>query len=339
MANSALATYRNLTVNHSGKRRLKITKITVHEMAAVWSGKQCADYFVSCGQNGRQASSNYCIGNGGDIAVSVNEDNRAWTSSNEPNDQAAVTIEVSNSSMGGDWPVSPAAYNALVKLCADICKRHGIDPHYNGSPSGTLTMHKMFAATACPGPYLEHKIVSGQLERDIKAAMGKTPANPVVSDQLYRVRKSWKDAKSQIGAYKSLANAKSVCGKGYSVFDKNGKAVYTASSAQKKWTQDCVLHVGDKVISVSCGCKPVSGTNSAVSGDLINMPELGGMVPLSDIGESPDSKDGNPNDDYAANTNFRGALLQCTVTGIISNDLVRLDRGYAVKAGPLMAMR
>ena len=51
-----------------------------------------------------------------------------------------------------------------------------------------------------------------------------TPAKP----NLYRVRKSWKDAKSQIGAYSSLANAKKVCKKGYTVYDKNGKAVYKA---------------------------------------------------------------------------------------------------------------
>lgn len=44
---------------------------------------------------------------------------------------------------------------------------------------------------------------------------------------LYRVRKTWEDTKSQIGAYSSLENAKKACKEGYSVFDENGKAVYT----------------------------------------------------------------------------------------------------------------
>lgn len=44
--------------------------------------------------------------------------------------------------------------------------------------------------------------------------------------QLYRVRKSWSDAKSQIGAFASLENAKKACKSGYSVFDNNGNAVY-----------------------------------------------------------------------------------------------------------------
>lgn len=44
---------------------------------------------------------------------------------------------------------------------------------------------------------------------------------------IYRVRKTWEDAKSQIGAYKSLDNAKAACKDGYSVFDENGNCVYT----------------------------------------------------------------------------------------------------------------
>ena len=46
---------------------------------------------------------------------------------------------------------------------------------------------------------------------------------------LYRVRKTWADAKSQIGAYYEIANAKEACdkaGKDYYVFDEAGKVVY-----------------------------------------------------------------------------------------------------------------
>lgn len=49
-------------------------------------------------------------------------------------------------------------------------------------------------------------------------------AKPV---QMYRVRKSWADAKSQIGAFKSLDRAIAVCEVGYSVFDSEGNVVYT----------------------------------------------------------------------------------------------------------------
>lgn len=47
---------------------------------------------------------------------------------------------------------------------------------------------------------------------------------------LYRIRKTWDDAKSQIGAYSNLENAKKACKEGYSVFDENGKSVYTVEA-------------------------------------------------------------------------------------------------------------
>lgn len=51
-----------------------------------------------------------------------------------------------------------------------------------------------------------------------------TPTEPV---KYYRVRKSWDDSKSQIGAYKVLDNAKKNCPEGYTVYDWNGNEVYS----------------------------------------------------------------------------------------------------------------
>lgn len=53
------------------------------------------------------------------------------------------------------------------------------------------------------------------------------PVEKEEPDKLYRVRKSWKDSKSQIGAYAYLDNAKIACPAGYSVYDWTGKSVYT----------------------------------------------------------------------------------------------------------------
>ena len=54
--------------------------------------------------------------------------------------------------------------------------------------------------------------------------------NPTIK-QLYRVRKSWSNTKSQIGAFSSLENAKKACKPGYSVFDSNGNVVYPAKKS------------------------------------------------------------------------------------------------------------
>ena len=55
---------------------------------------------------------------------------------------------------------------------------------------------------------------------------------------LYRVRKSWSDAASQKGAFCDLSNAKACADKnpGYSVFDENGKVVYSTSTAFQPYT-------------------------------------------------------------------------------------------------------
>lgn len=57
-----------------------------------------------------------------------------------------------------------------------------------------------------------------------------TSTTTTTTQQLYRVRKSWNDAKSQVGAFGSLDNAKDACqkaGQGYNVYDWNGKVVYS----------------------------------------------------------------------------------------------------------------
>jgi N-acetylmuramoyl-L-alanine amidase len=50
------------------------------------------------------------------------------------------------------------------------------------------------------------------------------PAQP--TKNLYRVRKSWNDARSQIGAFVNLENAQKACPIGYVVYDAVGKPVY-----------------------------------------------------------------------------------------------------------------
>jgi hypothetical protein len=151
MSNSPLVSYTLISPNKS-KRTAKIAKITPHHTAWVVDVETLGASFAN---PSRKASSNYGIGNDGRIAMYVPEDYRAWTSSSSANDNVAVTIEVSNSATGGNWPISNEAWDSLVALCVDICRRNGIEKlSFTGDKSGNLTMHKMFAATNCPGTYL-----------------------------------------------------------------------------------------------------------------------------------------------------------------------------------------
>ena len=155
MAVSPLATesYPAYEGNYSGpEARKNITDVTVHHMAGVNSAKGCGTIFQRPGRNG---SSHYGIGVDGEIAWYVDENCVAWTNSNWPSNQCSVTIETSNSELGGDWPVSDASLASLVKLVADIAKRNGLGKLV---PGENLTWHSMFASTSCPGPYLLSKM-------------------------------------------------------------------------------------------------------------------------------------------------------------------------------------
>lgn len=169
-----------------GRAGYKICKFTPHHMAGVLTGEQCARLFQNSNRN---ASSNYCIGNDGRIVGCVDEDNRAWTSSSRSNDCQAITVEVSNSSTGGEWPISEAAWNSLVNLAVDICTRYGFRLVYDGTANGSLTRHNMFAATSCPGKYLQNRfeelarVVNAKLDEANKPEVKPVPA-PTTKHQV-----------------------------------------------------------------------------------------------------------------------------------------------------------
>lgn len=190
MSNSALVKHTHLSPNHSGKRTQAISKITPHHMSGNLSIETCGKVFAP---SSRKASSNYGIGSDGRVGLYVDEANRPWTSSSAYNDQRAVTIEVANSQCGGNWPVSGQAWNTLVDLCVDIIRRNpGIKRadgrpglNYTGDRNGSLTKHKMFSNTDCPGTYLDQRMK--ELEKAVNAKLDGTtyvaPSAPAQSSQ------------------------------------------------------------------------------------------------------------------------------------------------------------
>lgn len=135
-------------------RNNKISVITPHHTAGVMTAEQYEEVAKS-----RKESCQYFIDNDGITTQFCPERDRSWCSSSPENDNKAITIEVSNSKNGGNWPVSDKAYKALIELCVDICQRNGMTKLvWTGDKNGSLTTHDMFAKTACPGPYLKSKM-------------------------------------------------------------------------------------------------------------------------------------------------------------------------------------
>lgn len=87
--------------------------------------------------------------------------------------------------------------------------------------------------------------------------------------KYYRVRKSWEDAKSQLGAYTILANAKAMADKhpGYEVYDWNGNQVYpklVEDATGGMSNADCPFMV--KVSIPDLNIRKGAGTNTAKTG-------------------------------------------------------------------------
>lgn len=229
MSNSKLVNYTKLSPNCNKPRNHKIDTITIHHMAGNLTVQQCGEVFYP---SSRQASSNYSVDSNGNVGMYVEECNRSWCSSSAENDNRAITIEVANDQIGGNWHVSYKALAKVIELCVDICKRNSIKKlNFTGNKTGNLTMHKWFAATSCPGPYLESKFC--YIANEVNKRLANSSAQASTTKKLYRVRKSWSDAKSQLGAYTNLTNAKKACKAGYSVFDASGKKVYSVAAKSK----------------------------------------------------------------------------------------------------------
>lgn len=96
-----------------------------------------------------------------------------------------------------------------VKTGIFLCRQHG----------------KTFIIGNCPGDWFYQR--EAQFAAEVTEKLGGTPVDPGLG-ALYRVRRTWDDATTQIGAFSILSNAKKMADQnpGYYVFDSEGRTVY-----------------------------------------------------------------------------------------------------------------
>ena len=162
MTNSSLVDYKKLSPNHSGKRTHSINRITPHCVVGQLSVETLGGMFA---KKSKEASCNYCIGSDGRVGLIVEEKNRSWCSSSATNDNRAVTIECA-SDLKSPYAFNDNVYDKLVDLCVDICQRNGKSkliwiPQKEKALSRSLkddemllTVHRWYAAKACPGKWM-----------------------------------------------------------------------------------------------------------------------------------------------------------------------------------------
>ena len=176
-------------------------------------------------------------------------------------------------------------YKEGVEITAYLCKMYNLNPKgtvtVNGVKVPVILDHQTSYQLGMGGNHgdVQHWFkrygkTLDDVRNDVAKLLGEdstttpptetTPSQPSTSKVLYRVRKSWKDAASQKGAYSVLENAKKCCdqaGSGYYVFDGDGKVVYPKPAATTTPSTPTVpdnLKPGD-VIKLVSGATYVDG--------------------------------------------------------------------------------
>ena len=217
------------------------------------TSKALRDYW---NQSGVEACVHYCVDaeSEGLIRHFLPDNRRSWGDGGFGNANL-ITVELMESDYmkytgGANYTVTneskfkadvTRAYNTAVYFFAYKCKQYGWNPLEKMSNGlYRISSHdegrRLGLSTAHVDPthiWNRYGWTMDQFRRDVKKVMDgeeisiDTSTSTSSSTKYYRVRKTWADEKSQLGAYEVLQNAKDNCPVGYSVFDESGKAVYT----------------------------------------------------------------------------------------------------------------
>lgn len=190
MSNSPLVDYTKISPNKTSPRNHEIDTITIHCVVGQCSVETIGNIFAP---TSRQASCTYGIGPDGRIGMYCEEKDRSWCSSSSSNDNRAITIECASDTTH-PYAINDKVYKALIELCADICKRNGIDELkwkadkslIGQADKQNMTVHRWFANKSCPGDYIYNRL--GQIASEVNAKLNGGSPNKPSEEVLYRVQ-------------------------------------------------------------------------------------------------------------------------------------------------------
>ena len=158
---------------------------------------------------------------------------RAWHCGGSGND-THLSFEICEDDLE-DEDYFEKTYQAAMELTAELCRKFGLDPlapgvvidHAEGADLGIASNHAD----------VDHWwSLFGVTMDDFRAGVARLLQE--AAKPLYRVRKSWADKDSQIGAFADLGKAKAACPVGYSVYGPGGEKIYTKSEEEIDMTRE-----------------------------------------------------------------------------------------------------
>ena len=192
-------------------------------------------------------------------------DHRGWHAGGSANN-THIGFEICEDGLA-DATYFAKVYKEAVELCVYLCKLYGLTEqniicHSEGYRKGVASNHGDVMHW-----FPKHGKSMDTFRADVKNLLA-APAEPEapkaeptptteypekLTAGYYRVRKDWKDSKSQIGAYRVLANAKAAADKnpGTFVFSNDGVAIYPAEEKKEETYRIHTVVKGDTLWDIA----------------------------------------------------------------------------------------
>lgn len=161
--------------------------------------------------------------------------------------------------------VAKRTYESAVELFAMLCEKYNLNPMADGVIVSHAEGYKRGIASNHGDPehlwrQLGMSYTMDTFRAAVKAKISDTSPTAPTTDPYpeklttgyYRVRKTWADKKSQVGAYRILSNAKAQAdaNQGFSVFDEGGKAIYSSTTNTSTYREYTVVK-GDSLWAIA----------------------------------------------------------------------------------------
>ena len=192
-------------------------------------------------------------------------DHRGWHAGGSANN-THIGFEICEDGLT-DAAYFAKVYKEAVELCVYLCKLYGLTEqniicHSEGYRKGVASNHGDVMHW-----FPKHGKSMDTFRADVKLLLN-APAEPEapkaepapsteypekLTTGYYRVRKEWKDSKSQIGAYRVLANAKAAADKnpGTFVFSNDGVAIYPTQEKKEETYRIHTVVKGDTLWDIA----------------------------------------------------------------------------------------
>ena len=192
-------------------------------------------------------------------------DHRGWHAGGSANN-THIGFEICEDGLT-DATYFAKVYKEAVELCVYLCKQYGLTEqdiicHSEGYRKGVASNHGDVMHW-----FPKHGKSMDTFRADVKNLLATTAepeapeaeATPTteypekLTTGYYRVRKEWKDSKSQVGAYRVLANAKAAADKnpGTFVFSNDGIAIYPAEEKKEETYRIHTVVKGDTLWDIA----------------------------------------------------------------------------------------